>query len=149
MSSIPRTCMTLQIGKVTPDGFEDRLSQTLDQKAGTLRWSDLPEPVVGDQMHIQRKMLDIPRQDNLLNILAQNEHTYVTLLPPSSLNSQSNLPIASNQNTLKSRTSGGAKAQSILSSATSATQATPYRDLLPSPPITSPLPGTAYRRYRT
>lgn len=55
----------------------DRSSQKLDQRPGTLRWSDLPEPIVGDQTHIQRKMLDIPRQDNLLNILAQNEHTYV------------------------------------------------------------------------
>ena len=47
----------------------------LDKEAGTLRWTDIPEPVRGEDVHICRKTLDIENQDNLVSIMEQNSHT--------------------------------------------------------------------------
>jgi mediator of RNA polymerase II transcription subunit 18 len=50
-------------------------SQTLDQRKGTLKWADLPDPVLGDVLHINRKTLTIEDQDNLISLVEQNGHT--------------------------------------------------------------------------
>jgi mediator of RNA polymerase II transcription subunit 18 len=49
--------------------------QSLDQKKGALRWTDLPDPVLGDVLHINRKVLVIENQDNLVSLVEQNAHT--------------------------------------------------------------------------
>ncbi|KAB5583636.1 mediator complex, subunit Med18 [Coniochaeta sp. 2T2.1] len=48
----------------------------LDKESGTLRWTDIPEPVKGEDVHICRKTLDIDNQDNLVSIMGQNSHTF-------------------------------------------------------------------------
>lgn len=50
-------------------------SSSLDQRQGTLRWTDIPDPVPPQVLHVQRKMLDIRNQDRLITILGQNAHT--------------------------------------------------------------------------
>lgn len=46
----------------------------LDQRRGTLRWSDIPDPLPAHALHTQRKMLEIHDQDRLLSILGRNGH---------------------------------------------------------------------------
>lgn len=50
-------------------------SEPLDKKQGALRWTDLPDPVLGDVLHIHRKTLTIPNQDGLISLVEQNGHT--------------------------------------------------------------------------
>lgn len=48
--------------------------ESLDQRKGALQWTDLPDPVLGDVLHINRKTLTIEDQDNLVSLLEQNAH---------------------------------------------------------------------------
>ena len=50
-------------------------TKALNTRPGTLRWTDLPDPILGDVLHINRKTLDIAKQDNLIGLLEQNSHT--------------------------------------------------------------------------
>lgn len=50
-------------------------SAPLDQRQGTLRWTDMPDPVLGrDDLHINRKTLHINNQDSLISLMEQNNH---------------------------------------------------------------------------
>lgn len=49
--------------------------ELLEKRQGSLRWTDLPDPVLGDVLHIHRKMLTISNQDSLISLLEQNAHT--------------------------------------------------------------------------
>ncbi|OIW27696.1 hypothetical protein CONLIGDRAFT_444350 [Coniochaeta ligniaria NRRL 30616] len=50
--------------------------EPLDKRHGALRWTDLPDPVLGDVLHIHRKTLTISHQDNLISLVEQNAHTF-------------------------------------------------------------------------
>jgi mediator of RNA polymerase II transcription subunit 18 len=49
----------------------------LDKLRGMLKWTDIPDPVPGQPVHIQRKMLEIRNQERLPTILTQNAHMFV------------------------------------------------------------------------
>jgi len=51
--------------------------QSLDQRKGTLQWTDLPDPVLGNVLHINRKTLTIEDQDHLISLVEQNGHKSV------------------------------------------------------------------------